>query len=109
MRKERLRVLHLYKTLGDMEILKDFSMNLYEGEVLGIMGLKGSGKTLLFHILAGEEEFDAGTLFFDENKICDGDTILSNRIAFIGKESQHQKNMSVTDNIFHIRKHFLMR
>lgn len=106
MRKERLRVLHLYKTLGDMEILKDFSMNLYEGEVLGIMGLKGSGKTLLFHILAGEEEFDAGTLFFDENKICDGDMILSNRIALIGKESQLQKNMSVTDNIFHIRKHF---
>ena len=53
MRKEALRVLHLYKRFGQKEVLTDFHMNLLEGETLGIMGLKGSGKTLLFHILKG--------------------------------------------------------
>ena len=67
MRKEALRVSHLYKRFGQKEVLTDFHMNLLEGETLGIMGLKGSGKTLLFHILTGKEEFDQGTLFFNEN------------------------------------------
>lgn len=106
MKKEILRVQHLYKSQGRTEILKDFSMNLYEGEVLGIMGLKGSGKTLLFHILTGIEEFDAGTLFFDENRISGKRTTLRKYIAMVGKEPQLQKNMSVMDNIFHIRKHY---
>lgn len=106
MQKEILRISHLYKKIGDKEILNDFSMNLYEGEILGIMGLKGSGKSLLFHILNGEEEFDQGTLFFDENRLYGKKISLRNQIAVLGKESGLQKNMSVVDNIFHIRKHY---
>ncbi|MBD5462612.1 MAG: sugar ABC transporter ATP-binding protein [Lachnospiraceae bacterium] len=105
MRKEILRIQHLCKRVGSIEILKDFCMNLYEGEILGVMGLKGSGKSLLFHILIGEEEFDTGTLFFDENLVC-GKKALKKQIALVEKESQLQKNMSVMDNIFHIRKHY---
>ncbi len=106
MRKEILRASHLYKRVGNVLILNDFSMNLYEGEVLGIMGLRDSGKTLLFHILSGEEEFDAGTLFFDEQKLEGNKLQLRNKIALVKKESALEKNMTVTDNIFHIRKHY---
>lgn len=106
MRKEILRVSHLYKQIGRKDVLIDFSLNLYEGEILGIMGLKGSGKSLLFHILSGEEEFDKGTLFFNENKINGRRLLLKNQIAIVGKGSLLQANMSVMDNIFHLRKHY---
>ena len=39
MQKEVLRVSHLYKRIGQKEVLTDFHMNLLEGETLGIMGL----------------------------------------------------------------------
>lgn len=106
MQKEVLRVSHLYKRIGQREVLTDFHMNLLEGETLGIMGLKGSGKTLLFHILTGKEEFDQGTLFFNENRVYGEQWRCRNQIAMVGRESQLQQNMSIADNIFHLRKHY---
>lgn len=106
MHKEILRVSHLCKRIKNTVILNDFSMNLYEGEVLGIMGLRDSGKTLLFHILSGKEEFDSGTLFFDENKLSGNRVMLRDKIALVKKESSLLKNLTITDNIFHIRKHY---
>ena len=108
MRKEALRVLHLYKRFGQKEVLTDFHMNLLEGETLGIMGLKGSGKTLLFHILTGKEEFDQGTLFFNEKRVDGKRWCCRNQIAMVGRESQLQQNMSIADNIFYLRKHTLI-
>lgn len=106
MRKEALRVSHLYKRIGQKEVLTDFHMNLLEGETLGIMGLKGSGKTLLFHILTGKEEFDQGTLFFNEKRVDGKRWCCRNQIAMVGRESQLQQNMSIADNIFYLRKHY---
>lgn len=91
MRKEALRVLHLYKRFGQKEVLTDFHMNLLEGETLGIMGLKGSGKTLLFHILTGKEEFDQGTLFFNEKGLMVNDGAAEIRLQWSAENHSYNK------------------
>ncbi|MEK6924374.1 MAG: ATP-binding cassette domain-containing protein [Candidatus Micrarchaeota archaeon] len=48
------------KTYGSREVLRNASVSLSRGEVLGIIGSSGSGKTTLLKILAGVEKPDCG-------------------------------------------------
>ncbi|MDW7732891.1 MAG: methyl coenzyme M reductase system, component A2 [Methanolobus sp.] len=41
-----------------VKVLKDINLNINEGEVLGILGRSGSGKTVLMHVLRGVEEYE---------------------------------------------------
>ncbi|RXJ00312.1 ABC transporter ATP-binding protein [Anaerobacillus alkaliphilus] len=50
------------KTLGGLELLKNFSYLLVPGERLGIIGPNGSGKSTLLNILAGRIAVDSGVV-----------------------------------------------
>lgn len=64
-----LQVENLYKTyqLSDKEIvaLQDVSFAAKRGEILGILGKSGGGKTTLMKILRGIERFDSGRIILD--------------------------------------------
>ncbi|MCR3956291.1 MAG: ABC-F family ATP-binding cassette domain-containing protein [Gudongella sp.] len=56
-------VLHaegLCKSFGDLELLKDISLDIYRGEKVGLIGANGIGKTTLFRILLGQVDLDDG-------------------------------------------------
>ena len=50
------------KRFGDVLALDDVSLDLKEGEVLGLIGQNGSGKSTLMKIMAGLHTPDSGTI-----------------------------------------------
>ena len=46
-----IEVKHLHKVFGDLEVLKDISFNVEEGEVICLIGPSGSGKSTLLRCL----------------------------------------------------------
>ena len=69
---------HVYKTFGEKEIVKDFSLRVLRGHKLGIVGPNGSGKTTLIKLLTKRLEPDSGFIrigknleeaYFDQNRI----------------------------------------
>jgi ribose transport system ATP-binding protein len=50
-------------------VLKDLSLSLHEGEILGIFGLLGAGRTDFAHTLFGLEPIDEGEIFLDGGKV----------------------------------------
>lgn len=75
------------KTYGDKTVLKDFSMEVQNGESVVLMGTSGSGKTTLLRILMGLEPVDSGTVdmgggkigaVFQENRLCESFTVRGN-------------------------------
>ena len=105
MRKEVLRVSHLDKSYDSTMVLQDFSMNLYEGEALGILGLHDSGKTTLLNIIIGKESFSKGDLYFDEEKASRKFDV-KNKVSIVQSRSALVGNLSVMDNIFVLRRHY---
>lgn len=57
-----LKVEHLYKKLGELEVFSDFSICFEEGKITCILGPSGCGKTTLLNILGGITSPDSGAL-----------------------------------------------
>lgn len=57
-----LNINNLKKEYGIETVLKDFSLNVNEGESVALIGPNGSGKTTIFQIITGREHYSDGTV-----------------------------------------------
>jgi simple sugar transport system ATP-binding protein len=64
-----LHVEHLSKRFGAVTALRDVSLRLHRGEVLGLVGDNGAGKSTLIKILCGFHKPDSGTYTFDGKEV----------------------------------------
>jgi simple sugar transport system ATP-binding protein len=60
-----IRTEHIMKRFGAVTALRDVSMHLKKGEVLGLVGDNGAGKSTLIKILTGFVQPDAGEIFIN--------------------------------------------
>ncbi len=69
---------HVYKSFGERQLVKDFSIRIIKGHKLGIVGPNGSGKSTLIKLLTKRLEPDSGFIrigknleeaYFDQNRI----------------------------------------
>ena len=86
MKKEIVRAEGLGKTIHGSRILDGLNLSVYEGEILGMTGLSGSGKSVVAEILAGSRGFEEGEI----------------HIAGSRSESGRKRNRP-ENGIFHIR------
>jgi simple sugar transport system ATP-binding protein len=69
MTEEVLRTEHISKSFGRLTALRDASIQLAKGEVLGLLGDNGAGKSTLMKILTGFHKPDSGKLYFQGKQI----------------------------------------
>ena len=55
-----LEIKHMKKSFGGLEVLKDISLSVREGEVVSIIGPSGSGKSTLLRCATMLEKMDGG-------------------------------------------------
>lgn len=60
-----LEIQGLSKTFGGLHALRDVSISVNEGEILGVIGANGAGKTTLFNCITGAFPPSAGTVHLD--------------------------------------------
>jgi len=101
MRTEILRMEHIHKSFTGVKVLHNMKLNLFKGEVLGVIGLNGSGKTTLFRILTGVCPKDKGTIYYHEKsvQIHSPQDALALGIYMIDKSSVLIPNLSVAENL----------
>ena len=66
---EALRVEHLAKRFGGVTALRDVSLHLGRGEVLGLIGDNGAGKSTLIKIICGFHQPDAGRILVNGEEV----------------------------------------
>ena len=61
--------------LNLVNVFKDISFSLYKGEILGIAGLRGSGRTEILKSIAGLLQHDSGEIFFQDKALKGSDAV----------------------------------
>jgi simple sugar transport system ATP-binding protein len=69
MNEEVLRTEHISKSFGRVTALRDASIRLAKGEVLGLLGDNGAGKSTLLKILTGFHQPSSGKIYFQGEEI----------------------------------------
>jgi len=60
-----IKAKNINKSFGELEVLRDVSFDVQQGEVISIIGPSGSGKSTLLRSLIGLEEINSGKLFIE--------------------------------------------
>ncbi len=64
-----LTVSSIYKSFGNLEVLKDISLTIGKGEIVAIVGPSGAGKTTLLQIMGTLEKPDRGSVQIDGTEL----------------------------------------
>ena len=67
--KPLIQVQHLVKSFGDLHVLKDINVDIYEGDVVCVIGPSGSGKSTFLRCLNRLEEPTGGAILFEGTDI----------------------------------------
>ena len=59
-----LDVQHLSKSFGALELFRDISFSIGEGQKVGLIAKNGTGKSTLLSILTGKEGYDEGDIVY---------------------------------------------
>ncbi len=100
--KIKIHVSHLQKSFGPLEVLKDVSADVREGEVVVIIGPSGSGKSTFLRCLNRLEEITGGEVVIDEQCITDKRVDINRVRENVGMVFQHFNlfnNMNVLRNL----------
>ena len=98
----KIHVEHLKKSFGRLEVLKDVSADIREGEVVFIIGPSGSGKSTFLRCMNRLEEITSGTVIVDGFDITDKRTDINRVRENVGMVFQHFNlfaNMNVLRNL----------
>ncbi len=92
----------IHKSFPGVHALRGVSLNLYEGEVMALLGENGAGKSTLMKILSGVHQRDEGTLEVFEKEIreLNPGSAMEHGISIIHQELNLCNHLSVAENIF---------
>ena len=101
-KKVMVHVENLKKNFGKLEVLKDISIDIMEGEVVVLIGPSGSGKSTFLRCLNQLETATAGRIVVDGSEVTDKHTDINKVRENIGMVFQHFNlfnNKNVIQNI----------
>ena len=100
--ENKISVHNLKKNFGKLEVLKDISIEIREGEVVCMIGPSGSGKSTFLRCLNRLEKITSGHVVVDDHPISDPNTNINKVRENIGMVFQHFNlfpHLTVKENI----------
>jgi len=98
-----IEIKNLYKSFGTLEVLKNLTLNLYNGENLVVLGKSGTGKSVLIKCIVGLLRSDSGTInVYNENILSLSRKELDEvrqKIGFLFQSGALYDSMTVKENL----------
>jgi lipopolysaccharide export system ATP-binding protein len=98
---DSLSAFHLQKTYGRRRVVDDVSLYVRQGEVVGLLGANGAGKTTSFYMMVGLEKTERGKIFLNNQDVTSLPMYLRARLGlgYLPQEASIFRKMSAEQNI----------
>jgi lipopolysaccharide export system ATP-binding protein len=99
----RLSAQSLQKSYRSRQVVRDLSLEINTGEVVGLLGPNGAGKTTAFYMIVGLVPADGGSILLDERDLTPRiDQRARLGLGYLPQEASVFRKLSVADNIMAI-------
>ena len=104
MNHEILEIKNLSKTYSSKQVVKDVSLDVSAGEIVGLLGPNGAGKTTSFYMIVGLIKGERGTICLGEKNITELsiDERAKAGLGYLPQESSVFRKLNVEENILAI-------
>ena len=96
-----LRAVALNKRYNSRVVVKDVSLEVHSGEVIGLLGPNGAGKTTCFYMMVGLVPLDGGDIYLDQRKLTH--MPIHRRanmgLAYLPQEASIFRKLTVAENV----------
>jgi len=92
------------KTYGNKKVVRDVSLSILRGEIVGLLGPNGAGKTTTFYMIVGLVKPDSGSVILDKIDITNAPIYSrgTKGIGYLPQEPSIFRGMNVEDNLLSI-------
>ena len=99
-----LSVRHLSKRFRSRQVVKDISLTVQGGEIVGLLGPNGAGKTTSFHMIVGLLPADSGNIHINEHDVTHLPMDQRSRmgLGYLPQDSSVFRKLTVEENILAI-------
>lgn len=104
---DKLEARQLAKTFGKRQVVKDVSLEIQAGEIVGLLGPNGAGKTTSFYMIVGLIKCDQGSIVLNNRDITSLPLHERARlgVGYLPQEASVFRKLSVRDNILSVLEH----
>jgi lipopolysaccharide export system ATP-binding protein len=97
----RLQASHLQKSYGSRMVVRDVSLEVQKGEVVGLLGPNGAGKTTSFYMIVGLVRPDAGDISIDGQSVAHMPIHRRSRLglSYLPQEASIFRKLNVEQNV----------
>ena len=96
-----LAVKHLFKAYKSRQVVKDVSLSVSSGEVVGLLGPNGAGKTTSFYMIIGLVPQEGGSVFLEKEDLSalPMDQRARRGLGYLPQEASVFRKLTVEENI----------
>ena len=94
-----IKIENLKKSYKDVEAVRGISLDIYKGEMFGLVGPDGAGKTTTIRILCGLIAPDSGTAMTFDKDIIKNQKEIQNQIGYLSQKFSLYGDLTVDENI----------
>jgi len=101
---EGLIINKISKSFGSKQVVREISLKLQKGEIVGLLGPNGAGKTTTFYIIVGLVKTETGNIILDKEDITNNPIYIRGEkgISYLPQEPSIFRGMTVEDNLLSI-------
>ena len=99
-----LKAQNLMKSYSGKKVVKDISLTVNQGEIVGLLGPNGAGKTTSFYMIVGLIKPNGGEIYLDNQEITKYPMYkrAQSGIGYLAQEASVFRKLSVEDNILSV-------